>query len=137
MEPSKNELIEEIEARYGEWTDASWAHPVKRGNSTVADEHGRAIWCDGDVQCDLCDEASGDAATAEGYARGAVEALRTGRTGLALDLLERAALLERQYGDDQTWGAPAKWVERLHDAERRLAHVLAASEGPTPGEDGP
>lgn len=56
-----------------------------------------------------------DASYAEDEARVALEYLAEGDFGEAADALEKAARIERNWGDDPTWGPPAKAARELAD----------------------
>lgn len=108
------EITKKIEDLYfdasGSWIDADWNHERVIANyGHVLDEYGSPVYCDGQADsehgsCQICTQATSDAAAAEKLAEEAIDAFRAGNYSEAAELAEQAADLELTWGDHPTWG---------------------------------
>lgn len=106
--------IAAVQTARAAWTCADWTH-----ESQEVDEDGDPIYCSGgDVDdCPTCYDAkiSAESAASEGYE--AITCLRAGDVDGALAAVERAAALERAYGDDPVWSIAVAAVKALAACE--------------------
>lgn len=114
----KDALISRINRALYIWLECTWEHTLDLdGQAVLYEEFGEVteVPCEGDDHCDYCAHVRYEAANANDYGTMAIEAIKQGDLGKAVEFLEYSQGIELQFGDDPVWGPVSRAAVAVYD----------------------